>query len=209
MFDYPDSFHMGGDEVHFKCWESSSNLTNWMTNRGWNLDDDGYMQLWSYYQNNALERLDKWAGNNTNIILFTSTLTEPKYLHYLDNKRYVIQVWTSLDDPSVLNLLQNNFKIIISNSDVMYLDCGYESWTATGNNWCSPYSGWQDIYSNDFKSFEAYKSQILGKILLKWGIITLSFLQSTMYRSWSSFMDWTSRWQHFRWSTMASCHCIS
>lgn len=44
----------------------------------------------------------------------------------------------------------------------MYLDCGYESWTATGNNWCSPYSGWQDIYANDFKIFEAYKSQILG-----------------------------------------------
>lgn len=44
----------------------------------------------------------------------------------------------------------------------MYLDCGYESWVATGNNWCSPYSGWQDIYANDFKTFDAYKSQILG-----------------------------------------------
>ncbi|XP_037045351.1 chitooligosaccharidolytic beta-N-acetylglucosaminidase-like [Bradysia coprophila] len=168
MFNYPDFFHMGGDEVHFKCWESSANLTTWMVNRGWNLDDDGYMQLWSYFQNKALERLDKWARDDTNIILFTSTLTEPKYLHYLDNSRYVIQVWSNLDDPSVLNLLENNFKIIVSNSDVMYLDCGYESWTATGNNWCSPYSGWQEIYANDFKTFDAYKSQILGGEILLW-----------------------------------------
>lgn len=92
MFNYPDFFHMGGDEVHFKCWENSTSLTDWMTSVGWNLDDDGYMQLWSYFQNKALERLDKWARTDTNIILFTSTLTEPEYLHYLDNKRYVIQV---------------------------------------------------------------------------------------------------------------------
>lgn len=92
MFNYPDSFHMGGDEVHFKCWESSANLTNWMNNRGWSLDEDGYTRLWSYFQNEALERLDKWARKDTNIILFTSTLTEPEHLHYLDNNRYVIQV---------------------------------------------------------------------------------------------------------------------
>lgn len=72
------------------------------------------------------------------------------------------QVWSNLDDPSVLNLLEKNFKIIISNSDVMYLDCGYESWVGVGNNWCSPYSGWQDIYANDFGIFDAHKTQILG-----------------------------------------------
>lgn len=92
MFNYPDSFHMGGDEVHFKCWESSDNLTNWMTDRGWNLDDDGYMRLWSYFQNKALERLDKSAMNTTKIILWTSKLTEREYLHYLDSDRYIIQV---------------------------------------------------------------------------------------------------------------------
>lgn len=92
MFNHPDIFHMGGDEVKFECWETSVNLTNWMTNQGWNLNDAGYMQLWSYFQNKALERLDKWARDDTKIILFTSTLTNPEYLHYLDNSRYFIQV---------------------------------------------------------------------------------------------------------------------
>lgn len=45
MFNAPDLFHMGGDEVHFKCWESSANLTSWMVERGWSLNDDGYMQI--------------------------------------------------------------------------------------------------------------------------------------------------------------------
>lgn len=92
MFNYPDLFHMGGDEVHFKCWESSENITNWMAERGWNLDDEGYVRLWSYFQNNALERLDKSTRSNTKIILFTSTLTEMDHLHYLDNERYILQV---------------------------------------------------------------------------------------------------------------------
>ena len=31
----------------------------------------------------------------------------------------------------------------MSNSDATYLDCGYAGWVTDGNNWCSPYKGWQ------------------------------------------------------------------
>ena len=33
--------------------------------------------------------------------------------------------------------------MIMSNSDATYLDCGYAGWVTDGNNWCSPYKGWQ------------------------------------------------------------------
>ena len=33
--------------------------------------------------------------------------------------------------------------MILSNSDATYLDCGYAGWVTDGNNWCSPYKGWQ------------------------------------------------------------------
>ena len=34
-------------------------------------------------------------------------------------------------------------RMIMSNSDATYLDCGYAGWVIDGNNWCSPYKGWQ------------------------------------------------------------------
>ena len=33
----------------------------------------------------------------------------------------------------------------------MYLDCGYEAWVGEGNNWCSPYKGWKNIYKYSLK----------------------------------------------------------
>ena len=35
-----------------------------------------------------------------------------------------------------------------SNYDAWYLDCGYGGWVGAGNNWCSPYKGWQTVYDN-------------------------------------------------------------
>ena len=39
--------------------------------------------------------------------------------------------------------------MIFSNYDSLYLDCGYGAWVGEGNNWCTPYKGWQLIYEND------------------------------------------------------------
>jgi len=29
------------------------------------------------------------------------------------------------------------------------MDCGYSAWVGAGNNWCSPYKGWQIVYDNN------------------------------------------------------------
>ena len=45
--------------------------------------------------------------------------------------------------------------MIMSNYDDLYLDCGFGAWVGEGNNWCSPYKGWQKIYMNDPKKYLA------------------------------------------------------
>ena len=64
---------------------------------------------------------------------------------YLNPEHYIIQVWTKSWDLSIANLLEMGYRIIMSNTDAWYLDCGYGSWLYDGqgpdNNWCSPMKG--------------------------------------------------------------------
>ena len=143
-FEHPDLFHMGGDEVSFSCWNSTTGIQEWMLAKGWNLTDSDFVKLWGHFQDNALERLDKVNFQQVPVIMWTSHLTDEPYLSkYLDKNRYIIQVWTKGDDPKVQTLLENGYKLIISNYDALYLDCGFGAWVTEGNNWCSPYIGWQ------------------------------------------------------------------
>jgi hexosaminidase len=45
-------------------------------------------------------------------------------------------------------LMRKGYRVILSNYDALYFDCGYGSWVGEGNNWCSPYIGWQKTYEN-------------------------------------------------------------
>lgn len=171
MFGRPQWFHMGGDEVKFECWETSQTLVDWIVARNWTRDRDGFMKLWNYFQTNALERLDRIGEDRPEkVVLWTSTLTETPFVdEYLNPDRYVIQVWTRGNDASIQNLLSKGYDLIITNHDVLYLDCGYESWTGLGNNWCSPYSGWHNIYNQDLKIIGGTRHrQIVGSEVALW-----------------------------------------
>ncbi|XP_053973490.1 chitooligosaccharidolytic beta-N-acetylglucosaminidase isoform X1 [Hylaeus volcanicus] len=146
----PDIFHMGGDEVNINCWNSSSAITNWMqTIKNWELSESNFYKLWDYFQRNALNKLILAnGGKEIPVILWTSGLTNAENIKYLDPKKYIVQIWTSKDDPTIGRLLRNNFKVIFSNYDALYLDCGFSAWIGEGNNWCAPYKGWQNVYDN-------------------------------------------------------------
>ncbi|EFN68976.1 Chitooligosaccharidolytic beta-N-acetylglucosaminidase [Camponotus floridanus] len=148
-FQQPDIFHMGGDEVNINCWNSTSVITNWMLNKGWDLSESSFYLLWNYFQERALEKL-KIANGGKDIpaILWTSGLTSEKNLEHIDPKKYIIQIWTTHNDATIGRLLHNNFTVIFSNYDALYLDCGFAAWVGDGLNWCSPYKGWQKIYDN-------------------------------------------------------------
>ncbi|KAF7996750.1 hypothetical protein HCN44_002396 [Aphidius gifuensis] len=172
----PDIFHMGGDEVNMTCWNSSLVITDWMKKiQGWNLKMDSFIDLWALFQERAYEKLKKAnGGKDLHVVLWTSGLTTDKNLMKLDPKRYIIQVWTSGDDMTIGRLAEGNYKMIISNYDALYLDCGLSAWVGEGTNWCSPYKGWQKIYKNSplellkRQGYESKKHLILGGEAALW-----------------------------------------
>ncbi|KAG5681026.1 hypothetical protein PVAND_010492 [Polypedilum vanderplanki] len=166
----PPAFHTGGDEIFFSCWNSSESLRQWMTDKGWTLDEEHFMKLWGQFQTRAQERLDKVSNGNLPLIIWTSELTEEPYVsEYLDKSRYIIQVWTDYKDVRIQRLLESGYRLIISNYDALYLDCGYGSWASDGYIWCSPYHEWQKIYQNSLDQLGGERvNQIFGAEATIW-----------------------------------------
>lgn len=145
----PDVFHMGGDEVSVRCWNATPEIVDWMSTQGWGRSEADFMKIWNLFQSQALERFNKHTTSKVPIIMWTSTLTQEQYVEqYLPKEDYIIQIWTTGSDAQIQQLLDKGYKLILSNYDVLYLDCGYAGWVNGGLNWCSPYIGWQKIYDN-------------------------------------------------------------
>ena len=45
------------------------------------------------------------------------------------------------NEDTITGLAAKRYRMIFSNVDSFYLDCGYGAWIGVGNNWCSPYKG--------------------------------------------------------------------
>lgn len=89
-------------------------------------NDVTFLQLWSHFQTRALEQFDKSAKvKNSRIILWTSSLTESMNVtDYLPAERYIIQIWTAINDKQIIDLLERGYNLIFSNYDALYFDCG-------------------------------------------------------------------------------------
>ncbi|XP_054264214.1 chitooligosaccharidolytic beta-N-acetylglucosaminidase-like isoform X1 [Macrosteles quadrilineatus] len=149
LFD-SDLFHMGGDEVNLNCWNSTESITDWMKSHNLKTDEDGFHRLWDKFQTRALQQLDSVSQEEHPIVLWTSSLTEKGRVEkFLDNSRYIIQIWTTGNDAIIAELVNKGFRVIFSNYDALYFDCGFGAWVGEGNNWCSPYIGWQKVYENN------------------------------------------------------------
>ena len=166
----PDLFHFGGDEININCWNTSTEVTDWMKSHGKRRTTDDFIEFWNMFLVRAVERLKK-INSNIPLILWSNKMTEPEYLSkYLDNKTYIIQLWNKANDKSTANILNKGFRVIFSNYDHTYLDCGFGSWVGDGNNWCSPYKEWQLFYnlhprkffSNLNVSLDRLAGQVLG-----------------------------------------------
>ena len=172
-----DMFHMGGDEVNMRCWNETKEITDWMELNGLGaLDDESFLKLWSLFQNRSLAKLDASYGRTQPVILWTSDLTAKGHAEmYLDRNRYIIQFWDGLTDTSNKLLYEAGFKLIMSNVDALYLDCGFSGWVGEAlNNWCSPYISWKTIYGNSPKAMTNHfnltynKEQFLGGEAALW-----------------------------------------
>ena len=120
MFQF-DDFHFGGTDMSFKCWNSSSAVTDYMLQRDHlaNLDDEGvvaaclpasratntlraipnphfqfsaFLALWSEFQAKTTEAMRRVMGGNTvGKILWSSRLTNGSTLDTLPPEEYKIQ----------------------------------------------------------------------------------------------------------------------
>ncbi|XP_046962354.1 chitooligosaccharidolytic beta-N-acetylglucosaminidase [Vanessa cardui] len=165
-----DLFHMGGDEVSERCWNSSQQIQDFMLENRWGLDRASYLKLWNYFQTKAQDRAYRAFGKRLPLILWTSTLTEFSHVeNFLNKDDYIIQVWTTGVDPQIKGLLEKGYRLIMSNYDALYFDCGYGAWVGSGNNWCSPYIGWQKVYENSpMQMAQEYSNQVLGGEAALW-----------------------------------------
>ena len=110
-------FHLGGDEVNFKCWSKDNKIRDWLRAQGMEYDllfnADGYLYLWSKYQEKALRALttankDKFQDG---VVLWSSELTKPGHIgRFLDASKYIIQVWTSETDSQIGEWLKQKYR---------------------------------------------------------------------------------------------------
>lgn len=88
-------------------------------------DEEGLHGLWDRFQTKALQKLDSVSKEPYQIVVWTSSLTEKGRVDkYLDNSRYIIQIWTTGKDETIAELVNKGFRVIFSNYDVLYFDCG-------------------------------------------------------------------------------------
>ncbi|KAB0796077.1 hypothetical protein PPYR_10138 [Photinus pyralis] len=152
-------FHMGGDEVHLGCWNSTDEIVNYLTQYGRNRTTEDFLQLWSEYQADALKSYDAVIGHkSTPIMVWSSALTEPNIItRHLPKSRYVIQTWVPSIDMLNDELLNLGYKIVVSTKDAWYLDHGF--WGGT------QYHGWRKVYQNRLPKHE----NVLGGEVCMWG----------------------------------------
>ena len=127
MFDF-DTFHMGADEVSFKCWNSSARLKVQMRAEGLEPTEEGhgnmhlrlyrptaylkyflssldFIKIWTRFQEKSSARLKVSVPEDLDmdIIIWSSDLTKPEYVKNLPKEDYIIQFWGNGSVISITN----------------------------------------------------------------------------------------------------------
>lgn len=153
MLPHAETLHMGGDEVHFGCWNSSTEITDYLRRHGLGREEKDFLGLWAGFQQAALRIWDEENGQNPSsrrdthetpkkMILWSSRLTDFEHIEqYLEKDRYVIQTWVENTDELPRQLLERGYELIMSTKNAWYFDHGF--WGRT------PYYQWQKVYENE------------------------------------------------------------
>jgi len=180
----PTTFHVGGDEVHLGCWNSTPSIREWLEQHGKGDKEADFMFLWEHFLTQSslsLASASRSAGlTSPSLVVWNNQLTHPEHIHHMDRNKYTIQLWTdasNLEDLTIKTVAEAGFKMIFSNWDATYLDCGFGGWVGNGHNWCSPYKQWQVQHQNDplailekqnVSNLERAKANVLGGEVALW-----------------------------------------
>lgn len=170
---FPDNlFHVGGDEVSVGCYNSSSEIRQWLLDNNHKnltpLIDYWLARALPIFDDRKERRLVMWED-----IVLSSTNASDLL------KNVILQSWKNYSNIQALTTA--GYDVIVSSSSFFYLDCGVGtflmndynyvennenfSWNYRGlDSWCGPYKTWQRIYSfNETQLLEgADEKHILG-----------------------------------------------
>lgn len=184
---FPDDwFHIGGDELFLNC-NNFSTLAVDFFNSGKIMGD-----LYQYWVDHAIPNFRAQA-NKTLVMWEDVKLSADVAATGEVPRDIVMQAWNNGPD-HVSKLTAQGYRVIVSSSDFMYLDCGYGGWVSNdarynvmvnpnatdgspnfnwggnGGSWCAPYKTWQRIYDYDFtfNLTAEQKSLVQGAIAPLW-----------------------------------------
>lgn len=182
---FPDSwFHIGGDELHINCYNFSTNVQKFWA-QGKTMGD-----LVQHWVDTAIPNFKKQA-NKTLVMWEDVAISPDARASGVVPKDIVLQAWNN-GLTNIQNLTRDGYRVIVSSSDFLYLDCGYGGWVGNdqrynvqenpnasvisfnyggnGGSWCAPYKTWQRIYDYDFTTGldDTQKSLVQGAIAPLW-----------------------------------------
>ncbi|KAJ4986836.1 glycosyl hydrolase family 20 [Stagonosporopsis vannaccii] len=184
---FPDNwFHIGGDELFLNCNNFSSRAVEFFDS-GKSMGD-----LYQYWVDHAIPNFRAQA-NKTFVMWEDVVLSAAVAATGVVPKDIVLQAWNNGLE-HISNLTDLGYKVIVSSSDFVYLDCGFGGWVGNdprynvmvnpnasdgsanfnwgggGGSWCAPYKTWQRIYDYDFtlNLTAGQKSLVQGAIAPLW-----------------------------------------
>ncbi|XP_037776157.1 chitooligosaccharidolytic beta-N-acetylglucosaminidase-like [Penaeus monodon] len=148
LMDYfdPEMVHMGGDDVSFKCWQSSEEIQQYLSQNKLESTSRQYFELWNTYQSNAYSKLQEAAqGRQVTPIIYSSSFAR----NYIDKDAYVFEISEFANESVIADYVQNGYKVIFSNQDQWNLGCLTNTWVGDKAENCpSEVPTWENFYRN-------------------------------------------------------------
>ncbi|XP_047473217.1 chitooligosaccharidolytic beta-N-acetylglucosaminidase-like [Penaeus chinensis] len=148
LMDYfdPEMVHMGGDDVSFKCWQSSEEIQQYLSENKLESTSRQYFELWNTYQSSAYNKLQEAAqGRKVTPIIHSSSFAR----NYINKDAYIIQLNEDAADTAIADYINNGYKVIFSNQDQWNLDYVTSSWIGEkADNSPKVTPTWENFYSN-------------------------------------------------------------
>lgn len=184
---FPDTwFHIGADELDLNCYNYSSLISAYFA-EGHTMGD-----LVQYWVDHALPNFRSKA-NKTFVMWEDVKISPDAAASGTVPTDVVLQTWNNGLE-NIYNLTRDGYRVIVSSSDFMYLDCGFGGWVGNdarynvlinpnktdgsanfnylgnGGSWCAPYKTWQRIYDYDFTATlnDTQKALVQGAIAPLW-----------------------------------------
>lgn len=160
-------------QVAIKCWNTTTEIVDWMLANNRGLTENSYLDLWSDFHNRALDVYDSQAGDsNSDIIVWSSGLTNPRTVEkHLNKNRYIVEVWH--DNTMAEDLVNLGYKVIVANEDVYYLDHGLRPPTR--------YHTWKVIYNNKLPTVNNSKLILGAEVLYNNWFVNIKSDYDTRY----------------------------